>query len=89
MSLPIKSLSGNDYSLQPESPLTLTSERPNATITISIFDDDSIESSKTFEINLCFYDEMIENCSYNRLKLSPSTVTVQIIDNDGDGKCIN
>ena len=71
---------GGSYSLVTNSPLLLTSEHPNATITVNIEDDDLPEPPKTFVIKLFMYEDI------PRLRLNPSTVTVVIADDDG--KCI-
>ena len=59
-------------------PLILTPEHPNATITISVFDDVLFETNESFGINLSFLGEPAPT-----LKLNPSTATVVILENDG------
>lgn len=64
------------------SPLTLIPEHLNATITISIFDDDFLEPNESFRINLSLRETV------PALKLNPSAATVVILDNDG-GCCLH
>lgn len=59
-------------------PLVLTPEQPNATITISVFDDVLFETNESFGIILSFLGEPAPT-----LKLNPSTAIVVILENDG------
>ena len=57
-----------------DSPLILSTELPNATITIEIIDDDITESAESFEINLSFQGQPIP-----RVMLDPNTTTITIL----------
>ena len=60
-----------DYTILTDSPLTLSTERPNATIDISINDDSDFEPAESFEIVLYFKDEI-------NVALEPRAVNVTI-----------
>ena len=66
-----------------ESPLVLSYESPNATVSIYIKDDDSAEPPEPFEIILSFYGKQPP-----RLQLNPSSLTV-LITNTDDSKFIS
>ena len=53
-------IAGVDYTIltDPDSPLTLSTQRPNATIAISIDDDNIFEPAESFEIVLYFKDQI-------------------------------
>ena len=57
-----------------ESPLILTTEFPNATISIDIIDDVVTESAESFVITLSFQGEPIP-----RVTLDPNTTTITIL----------
>ena len=59
-----------------DSPLTLSSELPNATITIFIIDDNITEPMESVEIHLSFQERSLQ-----RVTLHPNTTTVTILGN--------
>ena len=67
-----------DFNLMTESPLILSTEYPNDTISICILNDDKSERQEFFKISLYF-----KGVSPPRVTLNPSTATVVIVDNDG------
>ena len=69
---------GLDFSMITDSLLTLNATCPNATITISILNDNVLESTESFTVNLAFSGGPVP-----RVILSPSTATVTILDDDG------
>ena len=65
-----------DYDVMTDSPLILSTELPNATITIEIIDDDITEPAESFEITLSFEGQPIP-----RVMLDPNTTTITILGN--------
>ena len=63
-----------DYAIITESPLILSTEFPNATITIDIDDDDLSEPAESFEISLFFKGQTM----IPRVTLNPSTANITI-----------
>ena len=70
-----------DYDVVTDPPVTLTSEYPNATISISIVNDNLPETAESFEINLIFSGR-----PSSLLTLNPSTARVMILDDDDAGE---
>ena len=71
-------IDGQDFTTMTDSPLILSTECPNDTISIYIHDDDVSESMESFSISLYFV-----GAPPPRVMLKPSTATVIIADNDG------
>lgn len=63
-----------------DSPVILTTELPNATITIFIIDDNLTEPIESIEVHLSFPGGPLP-----RIKLEPNTTTVTIL---GNNKCM-
>ena len=68
----------HDFGVMTDSPLVLSTECPNNTISIYIYDDTFIESMESFTITLYFV-----GVPPSRVTLHPSSATFVIIDNDG------
>ena len=68
---------GEDYIIMSDSPLTLSTEYPNDTITFNILDDNLTECVEYFSIHLNFSEGPLP-----RLSLNPSTTTVTVLDDD-------
>ena len=66
-----------DYAVLTNSSLILTTELPNATITINITNDDINEPAESFEITLSFQGQPIP-----RVMLDPNTTTITILGKD-------
>ena len=66
-----------DYAVSTNSSLILTTELPNATITINITNDDINEPAESFEITLSFQGQPIP-----RVMLDPNTTTITILGKD-------
>ena len=69
-----------DFIMMTDSPLILSTEYQNATISIYIHDDNLIEHTESFIISLYFVGGPLP-----RVMLNPSTATVMIVDDD-EGK---
>ena len=70
-----------DYLVVTATPLTLTPEYPNETISISIVNDTLPETAESFEINL-----ILQGSLPSLLTLNPSTARVVILDDDDAGE---
>ena len=60
-----------------DSPLNLSTEYPNTTITVEIYEDLMIECSESITFDLAFH-----GASVPRLRFGHSEVTVEIRDNE-------
>ena len=67
-------ITDKDYSILSESPLILSTEFPNDTITINIKDDNLFELAESFEIFLLFKDQAM----IPRVTLDPRTANITI-----------
>ena len=73
----------SDYVVQTTSPVELTSDVPNHTITVRILDDAIAEPPESFVINLTesFLQASASEDS-QRITFNPRNITVVIMDND-------
>ena len=67
-------ITGEDYTIAMERRLILSTEFPNATITIDIVDDDIFELDESFLVSLVFKDQMM----IPRVILDPSFANITI-----------
>ena len=67
-------ITGEDYTIAMERRLTLSTESPNATITIDIIDDGFFELDESFLVSLSFKDQMM----IPRVTLDPSFANITI-----------
>jgi hypothetical protein len=63
---------GEDYTIVMEPSVILSTEFPNATITIEIVDDDHPEPDESFQISLFFMQQI------PRVTLDPRTINITI-----------
>ena len=74
LNLCIFSITGEDYTIVMERRLILSTEFPNATITIDIVDDGLFEPGESFQVSLVFKDQMM----IPRVILNPSSANITI-----------